>query len=452
MARRKVTDKPQYQGVAALLSLEQQAWETANAEALGFCIVNETHNLIEYRQAVLFEAHRAERICAVSGLPVLQRDAPFMQWILRLSRHLYKENHRQAQQLTVDDIPEDMASGWKEWLPRHVIWVPLNAGRKRLGGMLLVRDQAWAQAETTLLNHLRHVYAHAWFAHLVKESGWSWRRIKEQWVGNRWRFWGTIALLLFVLFAPIRQSVLAPAEVRPLEAQVVRSPLAGIVDKVQVEPNQPVKAGDVLLTLDDDEIRTQLQVANKETAMLEANYQQLVQRSFNDVRSKESLVTLRAKAMQKREDVEFLRKQMDKLEIRAPRDGLALFTDSDDLIGRPVRIGERLLVIAEPTKAEIRMMLPVGNSLLFPEDAEVSLFLNMEPTHSIDAKLTYAAYQAQQDAGGVLAYEMRAEFLSGGTPPRIGLRGVAKIYGERVPMIYYLLRRPLAVARQTLGW
>ncbi|MDQ6966621.1 MAG: HlyD family efflux transporter periplasmic adaptor subunit, partial [Mariprofundaceae bacterium] len=300
--------------------------------------------------------------------------------------------------------------------------------------------------------HLRHVYAHAWFAHLVKESGWSLRRIREQWVGNRWRFWGSIALILFVLFAPIRQSVLAPAEVRPLEAQVVRSPLAGIVDKVHVEPNQPVHAGDVLLTLDDDEIRTQLQVASKETAMLEANYQQLVQRSFNDVRSKESLVTLRAKAMQKREDVDFLKKQMKKLEIRAPRDGLALFTDSDDLIGRPVRIGERLLVIAEPTKAEIRMMLPVGNSLLFAESADVALFLNMEPTRSIKARLSYAAYQAQQDSGGVLAYEMRGEFLPGEIPPRIGLRGVAKIYGERVPMIYYLLRRPLAVARQTLGW
>lgn len=447
-----MSDKPQYQGVAALLSLEQQAWETANAEGLGFCIVNETHNLIEYRQAVLFEAHNFERISAVSGLPVLQRDAPFMQWVLRLSRWLYKEGHRQAQPLTVEDVPPELAAGWQEWLPRNVIWVPLNAGKKRLGGLLLVRDQAWTQAETILLNHLRHVYAHAWFAHLVKESGWSWRRIKEQWVGNRWRFWGAVALLLFVLFAPIRQSVLAPAEVRPLDAQVVRSPLAGIVDKVHVEPNQMVHKGDVLITLDDDEIRTQLQVANKEMAMLEANYQQLVQRSFQDARSKESLVTLRAKAMQKREDVDFLKKQMDKLDIRAPRNGLALFTDADDLIGRPVRIGERLLVIADPSKAEIRMMLPVGNSLIFPDDADVSLFLNMEPAHSIPATLTYAAYQAQQDSSGVLAYEMRARFLPGEPLPRIGLRGVAKIYGKRVPMIYYLLRRPLAVARQKLGF
>jgi len=447
-----MAEQAQYQGVAALLALEQQAWETLDAEGLGFCIVNETHNLIEYRQAVLFEARGRNRIVAVSGLPVLQRDAPFMQWMKRLTSYLDATGENEARELSVADVPQELAEGWREWLPRHVIWVPLNAGRKHLGGVLLARERAWAQAETTLLNHLRYVYAHAWFAHLAKESNWSWQRIKARWISNRWRFWGVMILVSLALFAPIRQSVLAPAEVRPLDAQVVRSPLAGIVDKVNIEPNQPVQKGDVLLVLDDDEIRTKLQIADKEMSMMEAKYQQLIQQSFRDARSKASLVTLRAKAMQKREDVNFLKKQMDKLEIRAPRDGLALFTDSDDLIGRPVRIGERLVVIADPSKAEVRMMLPVGNSLLFPEHADVSMFLNMEPTHSIPATLSYAAYQAQQDASGVLAYEMRAQFLPGQKPPRIGLRGVAKIYGERVPVIYYLLRRPLAVARQKLGW
>jgi len=447
-----VAEQQQYQGIAALLSLEQQAWETPDAEGLGFCMVNETHNLVEYRQAVLLEARGRERITAVSGLPVLQRDAPFMQWMLRLNSYLYAAGHKEAFVLSIKDVPEDMVEGWKEWLPQHVIWIPLNASKKRLGGMLLVRDRAWTQAEMTLLNHLRHVYAHAWFAHLVKESNWSWQRIKARWISNRWRFWGVMAVVLFVLFAPIRQSVLAPAEVRPLDAQVVRSPLAGIVDKVNIEPNQPVKKGDVLIVLDDDEISTKLQMANKEMSMMEAKYNQLIQQSFRDARSKASLMTLRAKALQKRDDVDFLKRQMDKLEIKAPRDGLALFTDSDDLIGRPVRIGERLVVIADPTKAEIRMMLPVGNSLIFPEKAKVSLFLNMEPTHSIPAVLSYAAYQAQQDSGGVLAYEMRAQFEANQKPPRIGLRGVAKVYGKQVPMIYYLLRRPLAVARQKLGW
>ena len=35
---------------------------------------------------------------------------------------------------------------------------------------------------------------------------------------------------------------------------------------------------------------------------------------------------------------------------------------------------------------------------------------------------------------------------------RIGLRGTAKIYGERVLLGYYLLRRPLATVREWTGW
>ena len=39
----------------------------------------------------------------------------------------------------------------------------------------------------------------------------------------------------------------------------------------------------------------------------------------------------------------------------------------------------------------------------------------------------------------------------GQAPPRIGLRGTAKILGDRVPLALYLFRRPLALLRQSLG-
>ena len=36
--------------------------------------------------------------------------------------------------------------------------------------------------------------------------------------------------------------------------------------------------------------------------------------------------------------------------------------------------------------------------------------------------------------------------------PRIGLRGTAKVYGEKVSLFYYLFRRPITYLRQHLGW
>jgi len=52
-----------------------------------------------------------------------------------------------------------------------------------------------------------------------------------------------------------------------------------------------------------------------------------------------------------------------------------------------------------------------------------------------------------------MAYRLRARFVDddGATPPRVGLKGTAKLYGETVPLAVYLFRRPLAAIRQHLG-
>ena len=52
----------------------------------------------------------------------------------------------------------------------------------------------------------------------------------------------------------------------------------------------------------------------------------------------------------------------------------------------------------------------------------------------------------------MLAYDVSATFPPGVVQPRIGLRGSAKIYGERVPLALHLFRRPFAAARQFIGF
>jgi hypothetical protein len=46
---------------------------------------------------------------------------------------------------------------------------------------------------------------------------------------------------------------------------------------------------------------------------------------------------------------------------------------------------------------------------------------------------------------------VRASLRPGQGLPRIGLRGTAKIYAGRVSLAYYLLRKPLAFMRRSLG-
>jgi hypothetical protein len=110
------------------------------------------------------------------------------------------------------------------------------------------------------------------------------------------------------------------------------------------------------------------------------------------------------------------------------------------------------MLLADPTKVEIEARLPVADAIDLEIGGPVRVFLNIDPARARDAVLTYVSYQAQQGADGILGYRIKARLTDEASPPRIGLRGTAKLYGAEVPLAYAILRRPVAAARQWLGF
>jgi len=140
-----------------------------------------------------------------------------------------------------------------------------------------------------------------------------------------------------------------------------------------------------------------------------------------------------------------------RIQVKAERPGIAVFDDPNGWTGRPVRIGERILTIADPARAEIEVRLPVSDAINLEPGAEVALFLNIAPERRIEATLRYASYEATVGPDGALSYRLKAA-LGTAPPPRIGLKGTAEIYGQKVTLFYYLMRRPLAALRQLTGF
>jgi multidrug efflux pump subunit AcrA (membrane-fusion protein) len=293
-----------------------------------------------------------------------------------------------------------------------------------------------------LLSQLGDTYSHAWLA-LQPRRPWRLRF-------NARRQAVLVALALGVLFIPVRQSVLAPAEVVPLAGRVVAAPLDGVIAEFLVKPNQPVKTGDLLLRFENTTLKAQADVAERTLGVAEAELKSNSQRSFADAESSSKVDLLAARVEQKRAERDYARELLKRSEVRAERDGIAVFADAQRWTGKPVQTGERLLEIADPAQAELRIELAVGDAIALEPDAEVALFLDSDPLQRHPATLERAAYEAQPTPGGQLAYRLDARF-SDSPPPRIGLRGTAKIFGERAPLALYLLRRPLAALRQSVG-
>ncbi len=436
-------------GLTALLQLQKRARHARNEQELGFLMVNDTFALVQYRQSLLWRrgARGDGAVLAVSGLASVEADSPYARYVCRLlSAH---GDPAAIRTFNPADLPADLAAEWPDYLPAHGLWLPLTApDQRQLGGLFLAREEPWADGERILLENIGDAYAHAWGG-LVKQPR-HWHRDAARLKSRRTLAYVAAALVALALF-PIRLSALAPAEVIAKAPTVVRAPFDGVVDKFLVGPNQPVSEDQPLFQLDPVRLQNRLNVAMATLEAADAEYRQTAQQAVFDEKAKSQLVVLQGKRDQAAAEVGYVQDLMKRIVVRAPRAGLAVFADVNDWVGKPVTQGERVLMVAEPKDVELEIKLPVADAIAMDVGDPVSLFLNIDPQHPLDATIRLAAYQPEVGPDGVAAYRLKAKFDPSQTPVRIGLQGTAKIYGQRTTLFYHLFRRPLAALRQRLG-
>lgn len=434
--------------LGVLLQIEARALEAQTLPALRFTIVNETHALTPYRQAAMFELEGARfRLTAASGLVSVANDSPFAVWLSQFAQRFPRDGavHR----LDFADASPADAEGWGEWLPEHLLLVPLRDRQGALQAMVVyAAEQPWEDASLDLLARLHATYGYC-FAAMRQTSQRRWGGVRGLFKKrNRWLI-GT-ALLLSLLI-PVRLSVLAPAEVIALNAMTVSAPQDGVVGSFAVAPNARVKAGDMLFSLDDSALLNRLAVARKSLEVAQADAHIAQQRAFDDVKSKADVAVALGRVREKEAELVAVETQAQRVEVRAERDGIAIFADTNDWLGRPVMTGERVMQLAKPEDGGIQVWLAVADAINLELDAPVRLFLHTEPLSPRSGRLIEASYQSSLSPEGVAAYKLRARFEAGSELPRIGLRGTARISGEWVLLGYYLFRRPIAHLREWSG-
>lgn len=431
----------QLQGLALLLQIQRQARSAEDRTALGFTMVNETRLLIPYRQAAIWINGPLSEVPAVSGVAITDSNAPYIVWLKQTAEALQALQAQAVVQFTGHDVPDHLAHSWSDWCAPYGLAMPLRSGEESLGMMLFFRDQIWQDSEIGLLQELMDAYAHAWQA--LRGKRFRWESLKQ--VQRRWLWLG------LVLLWPVRISVLSPAEITPVNPTLIRAPLDGVVDTFFVQPNQPVASGDLLVRLENTDINNRLDVARKSLAVAEAEYRSNFQMAVLDNKNKSELAVLKSKIDQHIAETEFLEDQLARSEIHAPHAGVAIYSDPQDWLGKPVTTGEKLLQVADASITELTMELPVADLISLPDAAEVIMYLNSDPNNPLEAELYSVAYQSELTHENVLAYRLKARLIQQDAQPRIGLQGTAKIYGERVTLFYYMFRKPLAAFRQWIG-
>ena len=150
-------------------------------------------------------------------------------------------------------------------------------------------------------------------------------------------------------------------------------------------------------------------------------------------------------------EVAYLTELLARLKLNAPASGIALFADADEWRGKPVQIGERIMTVADPADVALTIYVSPDDAIALDLGAQVKVYLNISPLASFDATVIQASYETGMSPEGHPAYVVKAALAAGEAPPRLGLKGTAKIYAQRVPLVYYLLRKPLRSLRHAVG-
>lgn len=233
---------------------------------------------------------------------------------------------------------------------------------------------------------------------------------------------------------------------------VVAAALNGVVEEVLVPPNSPVVAGTLLARYDDTELRNALEIADRETIVARAHLEKLQSASFTDRAAARELKVAEAELELALAESALARERLSNVEVRAPRDGLAVFQDARDLVGKPVTVGERLMEIVDPDELELTLRLPVDDSIVLQDGARVRVFLDSNPLAPLPAVLVRRSYRATAQDDGSFAYTLTAEAAQDDLArARIGAHGTAQLFGDRHALFFIVFRRPYSWLRQRFG-
>ncbi|CAE6780593.1 hypothetical protein R69927_02450 [Paraburkholderia domus] len=453
-------DAPQ---LALLWQLASRARGAANEATLGFTMVNETLSLIPYRQAAWWRGGAPGTVAAVSGLPQSDPNAPYVQWLSGLCRALSHGTAAgaavppvsQPQAFTAADLRDDaphIADEWDAWWPAHGLWLPLT-GRSGgpLGGLVFAREAAWTATDHALLAELAQVWAHAFEAFGPRPSWLEQVRAVLRPGKLQRRVLISLAVLCVI---PVRLTVLAPAEVTPKDPFVVRAPLDGVIDRLYVQPNQPVQSGTPLLGLDPTTLQSRYALARKDFDTAQEEYRQTAQLAVTDDRNRLDMADRKGKLDQSAVQLDYTAAQLARVRVSATRAGVAVFADPNEWTGKAVAVGEKVLLLADPSHVELTAYVPIADNVDVKPGQTITLYPKSSPLATYDAHIDSVAYRAEPTPDGVLAYRVKATFSEAGAnaQPPLGAMGTARIHGNWVPLCYYVLRRPLTLARQWLGW
>lgn len=293
--------------------------------------------------------------------------------------------------------------------------------------------------------------------------------LRDRWFGARWAYragrfaedslnlsqpWKKLgivtasAALLYILFGTWPHRVDATAELVTDSAQMLNAPFEGYVEQVRATVGDTVRRGDVLAMLDRQELLLQESELRAEIRKLGAEAEKA--RAASQTADVQIALARRAQAQARLERVLY---NLEQARMVAPFDGVVVEGDRKELLGAPVRRGDKMFRIARIEGIYVTLFVLESDMRYLPVDArgQVSLLGQPEKNYPIVVEAVIPVAQVKPQQGNL--FMIRARFVDDPQPWwRPGMTGIARIDAGPRNILWLMTRRAVDAIRLKLWW
>lgn len=434
--------------LAQLNELTVHAFSAKNKNSLIYIVLNETAKVIPYDRAMLWDLRGSKPVLlGVSGHAKVPKDSETAKTIEKLVRDLSEPN--KIKFVTAESFPGE-GQFYQQWhdstTQSSVLWVPVIVENRLELGFWIERwnDRGWDEQELKLFAHLARGFSAAFQKFLPKIPLNPKARMALKIFGA--------TLLLFVLFFPVSLRIVAPCEVVAKDPYLVTAPLNGIIDQIMVKPGEVVQKGAVLFEYNKQVPLQELKVAEKEVEIANSQLNRVMTKGYDDTESLNEAGIWKLQLDRDTVKLDLAKYQASKLEVTAETDGFIALDDPDQWRGRPVQIGERVMMIVNPENTKLKIWISESDNISYLPDENIDIILNVDPGSTFTAKIRYVSDYSLLSATGVTSFVAEADWVDKPESVKIGLKGSAVLFGEYVPFFYWVLRKPLIALRHAIGY
>lgn len=212
--------------------------------------------------------------------------------------------------------------------------------------------------------------------------------------------------------------------------RVIAAPIAGFLVSASVRAGDTVHQGDVMASLDDAELKLEL---NKLSGQLQKS-----RREYREALSTGDLVKVRvisAQIDQAAAEMELTQQQLQKIALTAPFDGVVIEGDLSQMLGSPVERGDTLFKIA-PLEG-YRIILKVNEHLIsyVQEGQKGTLALSSIPAHNFPLTIQKITAVAKAENNENI-FRVEASLDNAPELLRPGMQGFGKINAGRAGLLW----------------